>query len=250
LPDTCLRYIREKQDKTREVLKGGNDTNELIAQSLGVLPDNSIKIFIGVEGPNDIAFLKHLSKTLITAGVEVLNLEKMELGGELIFFPLGGSSLAHWISRLENLNRPEFHLFDRDNQPPADPKYKTEAESISQREKCKALHTGKKELENYLHFKSINEAYTQNGITLGLSMNFSDFDNVPVEVAKKVHAASDSTQTWEKLNEGVRKKKISQAKTNLNNVAASFMTKERLNEVDPDGHVLNWFQEMKILAND
>ena len=86
LPDTCLRFIRENPDKTREVLKGGNDTNKLISQSLGVLPDNSIKIFIGVEGPNDMKFLKHISKTLIKADIEVLDLEKMEINGQLIFF--------------------------------------------------------------------------------------------------------------------------------------------------------------------
>lgn len=68
----------------------------------------------------------------------------MELEGELIFFPLGGSSLALWTSRLEHLSRPEFHLFDRDNMPPAGAKYQAEADVINMRDRCMAVITGKK----------------------------------------------------------------------------------------------------------
>lgn len=68
LPDNCLRYIHLKPDKTREVLHGGGETNSLFAKSLGVLPDNAIKLFIGVEGRYDIAFLKHMAMVLRQAG--------------------------------------------------------------------------------------------------------------------------------------------------------------------------------------
>ena len=52
--------------------------------------------------PIYIAFLKNISIVLRQEGQDVLDLEKMELDGELIFFPLGGSSLALWTSRLED----------------------------------------------------------------------------------------------------------------------------------------------------
>ncbi len=249
LPNTCLRYIHEKSDKTREVVKGGNDTNKLMAQSLGILPDNSVKLFVGVEGPNDITFLKHMAKMFRLAGTDVLDLEKMEINGELIFFPLGGSTLAYWISRLEKLNRPEFHLFDRDTQPPANPKYKAAADEINQRERCKALHTGKKEMENYLHFSAINTAFAENNIPLHLSANFSSFEDLPMEVAKGVHIASGSPQAWTELDQAEQKKKISKTKKTLNNSAASFMTKERLDEIDQDGDITEWFRMMKELAD-
>lgn len=248
LPDKCLRYIRKKSDMSREVLRGGGETNKLLAKSLGVLPDNSIKLFAGLEGKHDIAFLKNISRMLCLEGIDVLDLEKMELDGEIIFFPLGGSSLALWTSRLEPLCRPEFHLFDRDNQPPAGAKYQTEADSINLRDSCKAIITGKKEMENYLHFEAINMAYEQqSGITLGLTANFGDFDDVPVKIAELVHNASGSTKTWAQLEIKVRERKVSRAKRTLNHIAAPLMTKAHLDHIDPDAHVLGWFEQMKQL---
>jgi hypothetical protein len=250
LPDKCLRFINQRPDKSREVQVGGGTTNKLLAATLGVLPDNGIKLFIGVEGRHDISFLKHTSKILRQAGCDVLDLEKMELDGELIFFPLGGSSLALWTSRLEPLSRPEFHLFDRDNQPPAAAKYQAEADAINLRDRCKAVVTGKREIENYLHHEAINEAYTAVcKINLGLVANFAAFDDVPVKIAEMVHAASGSPTVWAALDEERRNKKVSGAKRNLNEHAASSMTKARLDQVDPDGHVLSWFTEIKTLAN-
>ncbi|MFC1626211.1 ATP-binding protein [Pseudomonadota bacterium] len=248
LPDQCLRFIHQKVDLSREVLCGGGETNKLLAKSLGVLPDNSIKIFIGVEGKHDIAFLKSISKGLRQAGEDVLDLEKMELDGELIFFPLGGSSLSLWTSRLEHLSRPEFHLFDRDNTPPAEARYQAEADAINMRERCKAVITGKKEMENYLHFDAINEAYyQQSNLNLGLAVNFGGFDDVPATIAELVHNASDSPNAWEDLEEDVRGKKISKAKRILNHVAVSLMTRARIDEVDPEADILGWFEEMKQL---
>ncbi len=88
LPDKSLRYIQINDDKSREILIGGDETNKLFSKALGILPDNSVKIFIGIEGPNDIAFLKNISKVLIRDGEAIPDLEKMELNGELIFFPI------------------------------------------------------------------------------------------------------------------------------------------------------------------
>jgi len=250
LPDKCLRYIHMKADKSREVLAGGGETNKLFASSLGVLPDNAIKLFIGVEGRHDITFLKHMAKILRQAGCDVLDLEKMELDGELIFFPLGGSSLALWTSRLAPLSRPEFHLFDRDDPPPAPAKYQVQADAINLRERCKAVVTGKKEMENYLHPDAINEAYMRVcNITLGLTTIFSPFDDVPVKIAELVHVASGSPSAWVALNQETRGKKVSRVKRNLNEHAAALMTKVRLDEVDPDGHVLSWLNDIKTLSN-
>jgi putative ATP-dependent endonuclease of OLD family len=250
LPDECLRYIHQKGDKTREVLKGGGDTNKLFAKTLGVLPDNAIKLFIGVEGRHDISFLKNMAKILKGAGVNVPDLEKMELEGEVIFFPFGGSSLALWTSRLEPLSRPEFHLYDRDNPPPATAKYQVAADAVNLRERCKAVITAKKEAENYLHFEAINEAYGRNGINLGLVGNFADFGDVPVAVAQRVHAVSGSPVAWDALEEKKREEKVSRAKAVLNSAAAMLMTKPRLDQIDPNGDVIAWFAEIQKLGGD
>jgi len=248
LPDKCLRYIHEKADKTRQVLRGGNETNKLLAKSLGVLPDNSIKLFIGVEGPHDISFLKSMSRILRTE-IDVLDLPQMELDGELIFFPLGGASLALWTSRLEPLCRPEFHLYDRDNQPPASAKYQPIIDSVNLRAGCRAISTEKKAMENYLHFEAINDSYGQFGIVLGLTTNFADFDDVPERIAQLVHAISGSPKAWLELDDTTRKKKICNAKCNLNGIAASLMTRQHLDAVDPGGEVIRWFSQIKELID-
>jgi putative ATP-dependent endonuclease of the OLD family len=198
LPDKCLRFINEKVDRRREILRGGNETNALIARSLGVLPDNAIKLFIGVEGPHDIAFLKHMSRVLRNGNTDILNVEQMELDGELIFFPLGGSSLSLWTSRLQPLSRPEFHLYDRDTTPPAPPRYQSATDEINCRERCKAVSTAKKEMENYLHFEAVKEAYSRFGISLELTARFGDFDDVPDMIAEKVHILSKAPKTMDR----------------------------------------------------
>lgn len=247
LPDSSLRYIREKGDKCREILIGGPDTNRLFAESLGVLPDNSVKLFVGIEGKNDIAFLRNVSALLRAAGEDVLDLEKMELDGELIFFPLGGSSLALWTSRLANLNRPEFHLFDRDVAPPAQAKYQTEADEINQRQHCSAEITQKREMENYVHYEAINQAYAANGTVLGLTANFGDFDDVPIEIAQRVHSASASSISWANLPEDKREAKASKAKRFINDFATKRMTPAQVTEIDPAGEVRQWFARMRQL---
>jgi len=249
LPDSCLRYVHLTDDRRRQVLKGGGETNRLLTRSLGVLPDNAIKLFVGVEGQNDISFLKTISKVLRRDGIDVLDLEKMELDGELIFFPLGGSTLALWTSRLEPLCRPEFHLFDRDNKPPATAKYQAEVDTINQRDRCKAVITGKKEMENYLHFAAINAAFDQLNIDLGLTANFADFEDVPLKVAALVHSFSGSPREWAELQNDVRKRKERSAKAHLNGMVVALMTRELLDEIDPDGDVIGWFDQMKELAN-
>jgi hypothetical protein len=70
------------------------------------------------------------------------SLEKLENGGKLIF-PMGGSNVGLWVTRLHGLNRPEFHIFDRDSKPPDVPHYHEAAEAIKGRDNCNAVHTSK-----------------------------------------------------------------------------------------------------------
>jgi len=171
----------------------------------------------------------------------------MELDGEQIFFPLGGSNLALWTSRLQNLNRPEFHLFDRDNPPPQPAKYQSEADAINLRPQCKAQITAMKEIENYLHVDAINQAYQSFGISLGLASNFGPFDDVPLGIAQRVHSLSGSTIAWNQLDRKTAANKISNAKAHLNKIAPTFMTKALLDIVDPAGDLLSWFENIRSL---
>ncbi|MGI0086140.1 MAG: ATP-binding protein, partial [Nitrososphaerales archaeon] len=98
LPDSSLRYIHIADGKTREIMNGGPATNEMIARSLGILPDNTVKLFIAVEGQNDVSFLQNISKALCDGQPGIPDLEKMELDGEIIFFLMSGSNLAYWYN--------------------------------------------------------------------------------------------------------------------------------------------------------
>lgn len=240
LDDGDLRFIR-KDDGGGRVISGVSDeTSPEIARSLGVLADHNVKIFVGVEGPHDISFLKGISRILIAAGQDVPDLEKLELDGELIFVPLGGSNLALWASRLTPLNRPEFHLCDRDNEPPAPPKYQAHMDAVNNREGCQAVATQKRELESYIHHEAIMEAYAANGLDIAVAGPFAPFDDVPLIVAQAVHMASGDGP-WGELSEEKRRRKESRAKATLNNAAVSRMTADRLAQTDPDRDISGWF---------
>jgi hypothetical protein len=249
LPDKCLRYISVRDDKVRDILLGGETTNLLFSKALGVLPDHNVKVFIGVEGKHDITFLQTIACAMLADKVPVLDLLKLELDGELIFFPLGGSTLAIWTSRLKKLNRPEFHLFDRDISPPAQPKYHAQVDEINRQQNCTARSTAKKEMENYLHREAIIVAYSQYGINLTIPANFGDFDDVPLEVAKLVYQNTATGKIWDELTDETKEAKVSNAKKILNAVAPKFMTRRLLLEIDPDGDLISWFSDIQRLLN-
>jgi len=248
LPNTTLRYIHVHQDNRREIMIGGEETNEIFAKALGVLPDNNVKIFIALEGITDIHFLIGMSKTLIADGVDIPDLREMELDGELIFFPLGGSNLAMWSSRLANLNRPEFHLYDRDCAPPNPPAHQDQVDQVNLRDKCMACSTEKLEIENYVHYEAIVALYADFGITLPITANFDPHDDVPMEVARLVFVASPSERVWADLTVDEKKRKAARVKLNLGKFSPKYMNRALLGEVDPNNDLLSWFQHIVDLC--
>ena len=114
LPVDSLRYLEVNTDDSRQILESNEEAYRKIANSLGVIADHDIKIFVGVEGANDMSFLKGISLMLKNAGEIVPDLSQLEEDGLLLFIPLGGSNLSHWTTKLANLKRPEFYIFDRD----------------------------------------------------------------------------------------------------------------------------------------
>ncbi|MGL3108903.1 ATP-binding protein [Bradyrhizobium sp. BR 1432] len=242
LPDASLRFI-EAQNGARTIMTGGPDTNARIAQSLGVLPDHSVKLFVGVEGKHDISFLKGMSKVLRADGVDVPDIDALEISGELIFFPFGGNNLALWTSRLHPLNRPEFHIYDRDNPPPQPGKYDEFAAQVNARDGCSAVMTSKREMENFLHPDAILEAYQHQNIVVTFGAPFADFDDVPTLVAQAVHTATAGTP-WPVNDLKKCNKKTGQAKTLLNTAAVAEMTRARLAQCDPADEVIGWLRDI------
>lgn len=233
LPLESLRYMEIRGDGARVVHSGEDQAYELVSRALGVLPDTHVKVFVGVEGPNDINFLKSLSAVLLAAGEEVPDLDSEERDERVVFLPLGGSNLALWTSRLAGLNIPEFYVFDRDLAPPERSPHQTTVDEINERENCTACLTSKREMENYLHSDAIAAAQ-------GMDVSFGDFDNVPGLVARAVHEQSESSNPWSSVDSDDRKKKESRAKRWLNTEAAARMTPQMLDQRDPEGDVRRW----------
>lgn len=240
-PVLARRFDRERLrivrlDNGCSSTASGSDDNALasIVDSLGILPDHDVKVFVGVEGKHDISFLCRISRILADAGEAVPDLARAEDEGRLVFIPCGGSSVELWVARLKNLGIAEFHIFDRDTVPPAQPHYHATAEAINQLANATAVHTGKREMENYLHLDAIRgECPTYAGQGAG-------HEDVPSLFAQAVHDAANGPNPWTQLDPDKRKKKESQAKKRLNNEVANRMTAALLTACDPDGHVRGW----------
>lgn len=248
-PVSALRYLEVNPKNKREIhfAKPSKTTLsakvpkvvELASKALGVLPDHRVKLFVCVEGPHDISFLKNISKVLSKNKVSVNtalgnrsipDFGKLEKEGKVIFVMLGGSTLKYWVTKLAGLHLPEFYLFDRDNTPPAAAKYQATADEINRKRgnRCKAVITNRKELENYLASHVVDSVISSElgrSIVVSRSANLH-FDDVPVLV---VNATG-----W----------KQGHAKKILNEKAARKMTYAELQAVDPAGELIGWFATM------
>ncbi len=241
IPTKSLRYVEIQSDNSRLIRSGDEDTYALVANALGVLPDNRVKIFVAVEGINDISFLESISAILRKEDPRLPDLHEMSEREELIFIPLGGANLKVWTSRLSPLRRPEFHLYDRDV-PPKTREQQAAAEAVKERDMCEAELTGKREMENYLHPKAIEDA-------LGVRVSCGDIDNVPELVARELHQQSDSHTSWDGLSKDKKGRKMSSAKKRLNREAVGNMTPALLKEQDPSGDVKEWLTRIAELAH-
>lgn len=242
LPYEILRFIDyDAADESRRVLSGNEAAAKAAAKSLGVLADHDVKLFIGLEGIHDINFFLGISKVLLDAGEDVPDLATLESEGKIMFIPLGGSNLAIWADRLAHLNRPELHVFDRDQMPPARSDHQDVADQINARDDCKAYLTSKREIENYLHPLAIKSVRAEVDVTFG------DADDVPALAAKAVHNASSAPVDWDAITDEKREYKISRAKKWLNRDAVRQMTPAYLTERDPSGDVRGWLNEIKVI---
>lgn len=235
-----IRFIEKAEDGTRFLAENDDQTLLRIKASLGIFANHNIKVFVGVEGPNDIEYISEISSYLSKYVPNIVDLRIAEQQGELVYIPMGGSTLELWTNRLEGLHVPEVHVLDRDTLPPAPAKYQAAADRVNARgDNCRSFITNRREMENYIHFEAINQEFD-----IQLTENFQSFDDVPTLVAKAVHEASESTTDWANLDEKKKSKKESRAKKRLNRGAIENMTLERLNSVDSDGEVLAWLGEI------
>ena len=167
------------------------------------------------------------------------DLADMERRLILMFMPTGGADLSSAF-RFAGLKLPEFHILDRDI-PPATESRQRVAMIVNSRPMCRAVITSKRSLENYLHSNAIFEAS-------GISVEFSDEENVPELVARRAHECHERSASWDQLPIRSRKKRHDKAKKWLNVQAVEQMTPERLTERDPRGEVRSWLATIATLV--
>ena len=141
---------------------------------------------------------------LAQAGQPVPDLAQLDDDGVIIFIPVAGNNLASWISRLANLNLPEFHIVDRHAKPEKTSPNQRLIDKINARDRCQAYLTSKEEIENYLHPNAIKAARPE------VDISFGDFDDVPDMAAQAIHnRAPDSQGSWDELQDDQKRKKVS-----------------------------------------
>lgn len=217
LPIESIRHIFRNQEGEITVSSNRDNVYRIIAKDLGVLPDSRAQVIVCVEGPNDIAFFKNLSSVLLSEGYPAPDFED---DPRIVILPLGGDTLRDWVNGhyLKNIGKPEVHIYDRDDQNP--PKYQPTCDAVNARtDGSIAFITAKREAENYLHIDAISEA-------LNIQVNYTDNCDVPTIVGAEL-GVNDRT-----------------AKRKLNRIAVKKMTKARLDERDPNGELLGWFDEI------
>lgn len=241
LPSDSLRYVCKQADGTASVSLCSADDLAAIANELGVLPDRRVQVLVFVEGTNDIEFLERIGAMLKPDNADVVDFTS---DNRVALVPLGGGSLKQWVAKhyLKNLDLPEVHIYDRDDDTP--PKYQPECDAVNARgDRSWAVITGKRELENYLHVEAISEGMN------GIAITFTDTCDVPLIVAKAVHQSSGSPKPWEDVLADPKElsDKISRAKKRLNRDAAAKMSSLRLAQSDPQGDVSAWLRAIHAM---
>ncbi|NOU95920.1 AAA family ATPase [Paenibacillus sp. LMG 31456] len=227
IPIESLRYITVDPVGRKVVLEKTEFVFDQVASALGITPDISKPVppvIICVEGSNDVNFLRHISKVIHQKDN---SLPDLTLDPRLTVLPLGGSTLADWVKHryLKNLGAIEIHIYDRDYEPPAEPKYLFSANSVNQRQDGSiAFITSKKELENYIHPECIKNI-------MGLDITFGDFDDVPKMLRDIGEMGESKIKKW------------------LNDQVAATMTYEHLCAIDKEMEIESWFIEISKRLN-
>lgn len=234
--ESDLRLVTTNPHGEIVVLNRQHDILRTIADTLGMLPEPlKPRLLICVEGPNDVTFLKIISRMINQTRNDLPDLSTND---RIAIFPLGGGTLKDWVTHdyLNGLGIPQFHLYDLDDA--ANPPYQPQRDAIRARGGQNwAELTAKRETENYLHPSCIQAVY-------GFPVVFGDMDDVPEIVASTQHNAS-SPNPWNTLDNDKKKKKSSNAKRRLNNEVAVLMTWADLQASDVNGDIVRWLEAIR-----
>jgi len=214
LPIESFQFIKKDTDNKLTVCSLTQETWQEISTTLGITPDNRVKVLVCVEGPNDVTALKCLSHAL---SITDHSIPDLSIDPRVAFVVLGGGTLQHCVNEhyLRGINRPEIHIYDSDVK-----EYEESVRAVNARtDGSWAVQTLKYEMENYLHSDAIFEA-------LSVRIEVNDTDDIP----KKINAIN----SWKP---NTIKKKLAQ-------YAFLRMDASRIAARDPNREVEGWFRRI------
>ena len=230
LPVDSIRFVT-RDAVENPVIKAGIDTFGEVADALGVIPDNRVKVLVCVEGPNDVTALKCLSSALHAEDPSIIDLSSDE---RVAFVVLGGSTLKHWVTNhyLRPLKRLEAHIYDSDEK-----KYAKSVSEVNDRKNGSwAIQTLKHEMESYLHADAVKAAF-------GIDIIITDHPDIDNKAVPKIFAEAFSAT--KPHYDGILGD--DKAKRMLAEKAFPCMTAQMIKERDPDGEVIGWFRNIEKL---
>lgn len=227
LPGDSIRFVTRDVETGKPTIQAGVDIFGIVTDTLGVTPDNRVKLLLCVEGPTDVAAFKALSRALHEEDNTLPNLENDE---RVAFIVLGGGTLKHWVNEnyLRALNRLEVHIYDSDVAEYADSVNAVNARNDG----CWAAQTLKHEIESYLHPDAISEAFD---VVIAVT-------DQPVEGKATPKVFAEAYSRAQRFD-GVMKD--SRAKAYLAERAFPLMTAARIHQRDPQGEVVGWMRRIK-----
>lgn len=171
-------------------------------------------------------------------GTAVPDLEALELTGEVVFVPSGGAgNLALWSSRLHVLNRPEFHLYDRDAPSGAPAKHQVKVDAVNQRVCCKGVSTSRNEMENFVHYAAINACAQELQLACNLAASYGPDDDVPALLTTELNQHAPQSAKWGH----------SKVKAWLAGTVVPAMDAQMLSQIDPAGEMRGWMTEIELM---
>ncbi|MEW6185464.1 MAG: ATP-binding protein [Thermodesulfobacteriota bacterium] len=223
VPVNSLRLIDMDESKCRSVRSANSEDPSAfysdLAEKLGMLPDNLIRVLICVEGANDIRFLRHISRTLNASDPNIPDLSR---NPNFAIIPMRGGNLRDVVNLhlFKNFHKPEFHIYDRDD----NNTYEEQALEVNNRgDGSKAVQTSKRTMENYIHSAAISR------IT-GQTIEVMDDNDLVACLCGKLG------------------RKKSEVKAILCDEVAPEMTADEISERDSRGEIRSWLKEIASLA--
>ncbi|WNO05766.1 ATP-binding protein [Rhodoferax mekongensis] len=223
LPTPSLRFLDAAEDGRRVIRSvATEDANNLfvfIAERLGMLPDNQVRVLICVEGANDVRFLKAVSCTLSETDASIPDLSR---DPRFVFVPMKGGNLIDVVNLhiFKNFRKPEFHIYDQDE----GQTYADQAAEVNARgDGSKAVQTKKRYMESYVHADALDR-------TKGVKLVIDDSIDYTPQLAGLL---------------GVKK---AEAKAILSCEVAPAMSVEEIDEADGTGEIRSWLIEISAMA--